>query len=210
MRLPDFSDRELVGKAAGLNDDQIIELSKLPCGVAAIYQNNWITPVLCSVQKPTLKECVFSDPTPYPETSEPNLLFDLLDSKFRSKLDDMSVEEAFRSSIVKSSVATDVKIKLLDYLSVKKSAAGLKLLASMIFDHFTNAKEALEKSTEELTVEELKIAIMAELEPSIMQYEDEQVNLLITLIIKEYTDRYFVDYPIWREFANCVARGAII
>lgn len=210
MRLPDFSDRELVGKAAGLNDDQIIELSKLPCGVAAIYQNNWITPVLCSVQKPTLKECVFSDPTPYPETSEPNVLFDLLDSKFRSKLDDMSVEEAFRSSIIKSSVATDVKIRLLDYLSVKKSAAGLKLLASMIFDHFTNAKETLEKSAEEQTVEELKIAIMAELEPSIMQYEDEQVNLLITLIIKEYTERYFVDYPIWREFANCVARGAII
>ena len=80
----------------------------------------------------------------------------------------------------------------------------------MIFDHFNNAKEALEKSAEEVTVEELKIAIMAELEPSIMQYEDEQVNLLITLIIKEYTERYFVDYPIWREFASCVARGAII
>ena len=29
MRLPDFSDRELVGKSANLNDDQIIELAKL-------------------------------------------------------------------------------------------------------------------------------------------------------------------------------------
>lgn len=49
MRLPDKADRELVGKAANLNDDQIIELAKLPCGVAAVYQNEWIEPVLCKV-----------------------------------------------------------------------------------------------------------------------------------------------------------------
>lgn len=49
MRLPDKADRELVGKAANLNNDQIIELAKLPCGVAAVYQNEWIEPVLCKV-----------------------------------------------------------------------------------------------------------------------------------------------------------------
>lgn len=51
MRLPDQSDRELVGRAANLNDDQIAELAKLPCGVAAIYQNEWIQPVLCKIDK---------------------------------------------------------------------------------------------------------------------------------------------------------------
>lgn len=51
MRLPDFSDRDLVGKSANLNDDQIIELAKLPKGVAAVYQNEWIQPVLCKVKK---------------------------------------------------------------------------------------------------------------------------------------------------------------
>ena len=51
MRLPDQNDRELVGKAASLNDDQITELSKLPCGVAAVYQNDWIEPVLCKVAR---------------------------------------------------------------------------------------------------------------------------------------------------------------
>lgn len=49
MRLPDEEDRKLVGKAAGLNDDQIVELSKLPTGVAAVYQNDWIEPVLCKI-----------------------------------------------------------------------------------------------------------------------------------------------------------------
>ena len=49
MRLPDKDDRELVGKAANLNDDQIIELAKLPRGVAAVYQNEWVEAVLCKV-----------------------------------------------------------------------------------------------------------------------------------------------------------------
>lgn len=210
MRLPDFSDRELVGKAAGLNDDQIIELSKLPRGVAAVYQNDWISPVLCSVDKPKLTEEEYVNPTTYPEVQDEHLLFDLLDSKFRAKLDDLATEEAFKTAIVKSSVSTDVKVKLLDYLSIKQSSEGIKMLAALIFDYFKNAKETLEKSAEEVSVEDLKTSIMAELTPSIMEYEDEQVNLLITLIIKEYIDRYYVDHPIWREFAACMARGEII
>lgn len=55
MRLPDEGDRQLVGKAAGLNDDQIAELSKLETGVAAVYQNEWLEPVLCKVEE-------FADP----------------------------------------------------------------------------------------------------------------------------------------------------
>lgn len=51
MRLPDEGDRMLVGKAAGLNDDQITELSKLEVGVAAVYQSDWLEPVLCQVNK---------------------------------------------------------------------------------------------------------------------------------------------------------------
>ncbi len=51
MRLPDQGDRELVGKAANLDDNQIKELAKLPCGVAAVYQNEWIQPVLCKIEK---------------------------------------------------------------------------------------------------------------------------------------------------------------
>lgn len=50
MRLPDKDDRELVGKAANLNDDQITELAKLPRGVAAVYQNEWVEAVLCKVK----------------------------------------------------------------------------------------------------------------------------------------------------------------
>ena len=56
LRLPDKSDRELVGYAASLNNEQIDELSKLEKGVAAIYQNDWIEPVLVKVSKCDLVE----------------------------------------------------------------------------------------------------------------------------------------------------------
>ena len=51
LRLPDRNDRELVGFAASLNEEQIEELTKLERGVAAIYQNDWVEPVLVKVNR---------------------------------------------------------------------------------------------------------------------------------------------------------------
>ena len=50
-RLPDLSDRELAGFAANLTERQIIEIARLPRGVAAVYQNDWIEPILCKVSE---------------------------------------------------------------------------------------------------------------------------------------------------------------
>ncbi len=61
MRLPDLSDRELVGRAANLDDDQIMELAKLPLGVAAVYQNEWIEPVLCKVKKARVSKTLYKN-----------------------------------------------------------------------------------------------------------------------------------------------------
>ncbi len=51
LRLPNESDRQLVGTSMALNDNQIIELAKLPRGVAAVYQNDWVEAVLCQFEK---------------------------------------------------------------------------------------------------------------------------------------------------------------
>lgn len=49
MRLPDGIDRDISGKAASMKDCQIDEIAKLPTGVAVVYQNDWVAPVLCKV-----------------------------------------------------------------------------------------------------------------------------------------------------------------
>ena len=49
MRLPEMADCEAAGNAAGLDQDQIKELSKLATGVAVVMQNNWLQAVLTHV-----------------------------------------------------------------------------------------------------------------------------------------------------------------
>ena len=49
MRLPEQSDCEAVGNAMALNEEQVKELAKLPVGVAAVMQSNWLETVLVKV-----------------------------------------------------------------------------------------------------------------------------------------------------------------
>lgn len=65
MRLPDGDDRRIVGKAASMKDNQIDEISKLPTGVAVVYQNDWVEPVLCKIDMFTGKRVSY---TPINET----------------------------------------------------------------------------------------------------------------------------------------------
>lgn len=56
LRTPEAGDREAVGRSMGLTDDQVNEIAKLPSGVAVVYQNNWISPVLTMIDKANVKE----------------------------------------------------------------------------------------------------------------------------------------------------------
>lgn len=64
LRLPDEEDRKLVGKSAALKEAQIDELSKLPLGVAAVYQNEWPEAVLCKIEAyPMPENAVYHKPS---------------------------------------------------------------------------------------------------------------------------------------------------
>lgn len=56
LRTPEANDREAVGRSIGLSTEQVNEIAKLPSGVAVVYQNNWISPVLTLVDKAKVKE----------------------------------------------------------------------------------------------------------------------------------------------------------
>lgn len=61
MRLQDEDDRKVSGKAAGMNDKQIDEIAKLPTGVAVVYQNDWVSPVLCKIDRMENSRVIFNE-----------------------------------------------------------------------------------------------------------------------------------------------------
>lgn len=62
LRTPEAGDRDAIGRSMGLSDDQVNEIAKLPSGVAVVYQNNWISPVLTMIDKANVVECPYSNP----------------------------------------------------------------------------------------------------------------------------------------------------
>jgi energy-coupling factor transporter ATP-binding protein EcfA2 len=64
LRTPEANDREAVGRSMGLTPDQVNEIAKLPSGVAVVYQNDWISPVLTMVDKANVKESPYINENP--------------------------------------------------------------------------------------------------------------------------------------------------
>lgn len=76
LRLPDEEDRKLVGKSAALKEAQLDELSKLPLGVAAVYQNEWPEAVLCKIEAyPMPENAVYHKPSKMPHEINAEFVF---------------------------------------------------------------------------------------------------------------------------------------
>ena len=63
-RIPEVNDREAVGRSIGLDDDQMNEISRLPAGVAVVYQSGWMEPVLAKVDKQDDRKEVYVNKVP--------------------------------------------------------------------------------------------------------------------------------------------------
>lgn len=109
LRLPDRSDRELVGYAAGLNEEQIGELSKLKKGVAAVYQNDWVEPVLVQVNKCNIKEVIYH----YSKDSKKNDL-----NKVRTELIKLLIQGRVNEKYKISIEGLEKNISLLDLSTI--------------------------------------------------------------------------------------------
>lgn len=56
LRTPEANDRDAVGRSIGLTADQVNEIAKLPGGVAVVYQNDWVAPVLTMIDRADVRE----------------------------------------------------------------------------------------------------------------------------------------------------------
>ncbi|WP_180383215.1 ATP-binding protein [Campylobacter sp. P091] len=146
MRLPDQDDRELVGKAANLNDDQITELAKLPCGVAAVYQNEWIEPVLCKIgvaeSKSGTYECDRTTKTK-DESDTGGIkikIADLLCKGIKAS------KEELVKDLDKLELKSSIRVEILKYLQNPPKEASVLRLAPIMSELFPVAKRAFMES----------------------------------------------------------------
>lgn len=189
MRTPDFSDRELVGKAAGLNDDQIIEIGKLPLGVAAVYQNDWIEPVLCKVNHFPVPDNRYeyiaqkyfnNDSLKFRIRLVKYLLSNAVKEKIDEDIDDLK-EKILASNIL----AYDKKniLKLLSLNTLPDTLENLQgLIASLHIDSVKIAISAIEKSD---NPRELNHLIAEKIQPNLFEYDEHYQAVILQCIINE-------------------------
>ena len=187
MRLPDLSDRELVGKAAGLNDDQIAELSRLEQGVATIVQSGWIEPVLCKVDKfvPGEKS---ANSVPVKSSShldfnvQKSLLGCIMSREIYRKGDRIDIV-TLKDAVMKSSLSATVKCDFVSYIEAEGENSILQL-QRLVYDFF-EANKAIDNSRKYDDIRVWARSVVEKLNPTIKGYSVQQINILLALIVNE-------------------------
>lgn len=191
LRLPDYSDRELVGRASGLDDKQIVELGRLEKGVAAITQSDWLEPVLCKVDKyksvgwPKPK-AQFLVSNPQDKPTEETLLDFIMNKEIYRRSDRVDIQRLWER-IVQSRLDTTVKRDFIEYITAEGEKA-VESLRALVYDFF-RAEKAIQASKECKDIENWSSRVVELLEPSLKGYTQRQINLVLALIVYEQAER---------------------
>lgn len=130
MRLPDGDDRQISGKSVAMKDNQIDEIAKLPTGVAIVYQNDWMQPVMSKISMMS-GDRIVSKKTPDSkkkgEISLPiiEILKLLLKGRLATAVDpnlDLIV-----NGVMMAPIPMSTKAVMLDYVEEFKSTKRLKI-----------------------------------------------------------------------------------
>lgn len=115
LRTPEANDREAVGRSMGLSTAQVNEIAKLPSGVAVVYQNNWISPVLTLVDKAKVKEEKYRYENPFIIKTAREARTELLCMLLQPWIS----KEKYRGKVLKNDLkALDIPKKIKDRISI--------------------------------------------------------------------------------------------
>ena len=211
MRLPDKSDRELVGRAANLNDDQIVELAKLPCGVAAVYQNEWIQPVLCKVQKYNRKPENYKNKQPEKniERTEMDLskfIDNLIEnSDTKVKINDTERKDLTRL-ILNSRIPSSEKYNLLKEIEAD-------LLKEEVMEHFlysyVNADYAIETACKSKDIKEWVQMVLNNMNPEVKKCSNRQLKDLFVILLLQKVEMSESHNNVLPAYVDCLKDGNI-
>mgnify|MGYP000852097970 FL=1 len=213
LRLPDFSDRELVGKSAGLTDNQIIELAKLEKGVAAISQSDWLEPVLCKIDKYQRERDSFAECSVRQLRNKVNsdivkksLLDCIMQKEIYRKGDRVDINK-LKEAVIKSNLDVVVKCDFIEYITTEKEKA-VETLRSLIYSFF-DAGKAIDKSKGCKDIVEWVHAVAENLSPTITGYSNRQIDLVMALLIYEQSIRDASYNKILCSFTELFREGGV-
>lgn len=122
MRLPERGDCEVAGCSIGLTDEQIMELTKLDKGVAAIYQNNWLEAVLTKIDKSSDSYKALSTPVQDGKNRTAligKLLTELIDQDTNKTFSMLWLNTIINSAKVSKFAKTDIRNLFIQYQKVE-------------------------------------------------------------------------------------------
>lgn len=209
MRLPDFSDRELVGKSANLNDDQIIELAKLPKGVAAVYQNEWIQPVLCKVEKVEYDKADYQyDGNSYFDTLSPSINLKLTALLTGNNSFDEITKEELKFDILNSTLRRKYVRQILDYCDETVYEVKMTQIAPIIAQLYPETMKAIRNiGINSQDYKALTNAVIRELHKEVDGPLTNQLQINIVQALM--TQYYFNELNDSSELENWQNRGGI-
>lgn len=188
MRLPDAEDRNLVGKAANLNEDQIKELAKIPTGVAAVYQNNWLEPVLCAVHyEKTEADYSFVVQDMDAEGKSTRIVLDKLLAKVAGDTLDLGMDKLI-NIIISSNIPTASKASAIRALR-RNGTVELSDISSLIYD-IVGAKGIEREADEADSIEEWKNTFVYAEKSVIADLDEEKQNQVVECILREQIARH--------------------
>jgi len=216
MRLPDEVDRRLAGKAAALKDEQLDEIAKLPKGVAVVYQNDWIEPVLCKINKFEGKEEKYNYIREHEEKiDEYKLKQELLKLLLKTKVNrEISADiEYIDRTLTKSKLSTMQKIEILELLDEYRKTNRLRIWETNNFEKLSKIVTNLiidKSNLKKLIItrnnfEDLNKELVNLIERNI-KIEDNELKLAISQsLMKEFSlesKEALEIYSVWREFVT--------
>lgn len=193
MRLPDEDDRKVSGKAAGMNDKQIDEIAKLPTGVAVVYQNDWVSPVLCKIDRMEDSRVIFYEQKDsILELNSENDIKNIIEFLLAGQTE--NTQKAFDVIQIEKSVRafnmpSKVRMVLLDTIEEYKNNNNISLWNSVsIYDLSSLLTDLLD--------------IRKEFEKCVRQYcQSKELNKKLTDLVKT---RVSLDYVSCRYCLKCL------
>ena len=190
MRLPDEQDRRLAGKSAGLKDNQLDEIAKLPKGVAVVYQNNWLEPVLCKIEKFRGEEHRYQrdlqNSTSFSCDKSTIVIQNLLYKTAGEKLD-MNLSE-LSALIIGMDIPSRTKISALKALRTN-GACTLADISPVIYDLICSP--SIEKEAEEAdSIEEWKNVLIYANNSALADLDEQDQNTAVECILREQIERF--------------------